>query len=608
MDLKSINVLFMFFTRLSLKYNVSIDQIQLYHLFHSSSYLLNESCYSDTEMILCLCIFRLFNQYFQLSLPLIDFSRKNEFSVHQYKQYYINENAIEKWISKVMDPNHTIKTSETRSSFWSSSFIDILSQYRYLLPFYTKKQFWNMLVDTTCSITEAPQDEYDKPLSIPDIKINRVKAIEIGSTSELPSSQKKHSLNEIRSESVSSQVYEKMKQFPCSHFRREYTHNEDAGQKRAFFVHLIGEGSYDNGGPYRSILSMIACDEPKGYMKLIVPSNNDLGEMSSIDSLVSEFKEPEQNSAEKQQNINQVLSRIQYDLTKEYYLLPHNYEVYRSSSLSELKYYLIWGLYLALSQRHNVQLSLSLSSFFWKPFVKEVIGIEDIYQVDNAFIRSVTSLLLNSSTSKEQLELLFSQLFTEDFVAENEESFDTQNVYQLLKQSFIYYLQSSLYSSYLVYSGLKLTLPMDLSCLFTPKEFEEIFCGESVVTTEELQRIATYEHGLKPTHPAVVVFWRAVEMMSDDERAMLLNFVTARSRIPIPPAPSILFKIALLDEYNVGTNDDHLPQSQTCFSLLKLPSYSTAEVAYQKFLLAINNTPNMDLDVHIHNAEGWEDL
>lgn len=97
-------------------------------------------------------------------------------------------------------------------------------------------------------------------------------------------------------------------------------------------------------------------------------------------------------------------------------------------------------------------------------------------------------------------------------------------------------------------------------------------------------------------------------MMSDDERAMLLNFVTARSRIPIPPAPSILFKIALLDEYNVGTNDDHLPQSQTCFSLLKLPSYSTAEVAYQKFLLAINNTPNMDLDVHIHNAEGWEDL
>ena len=51
--------------------------------------------------------------------------------------------------------------------------------------------------------------------------------------------------------------------------------------------------------------------------------------------------------------------------------------------------------------------------------------------------------------------------------------------------------------------------------------------------------------------------------------------------------------------------DDYLPHAQTCFFSLSLPHYSTKEILRAKLLLAITNSPNMDADVRLHNAEGW---
>lgn len=48
-----------------------------------------------------------------------------------------------------------------------------------------------------------------------------------------------------------------------------------------------------------------------------------------------------------------------------------------------------------------------------------------------------------------------------------------------------------------------------------------------------------------------------------------------------------------------------LPQSQTCFSILKLPIYSSDELMKKQLIYAMENTPTMELDVQLHDAEGW---
>jgi hypothetical protein len=53
--------------------------------------------------------------------------------------------------------------------------------------------------------------------------------------------------------------------------------------------------------------------------------------------------------------------------------------------------------------------------------------------------------------------------------------------------------------------------------------------------------------------------------------------------------------------------DKYLPHAQTCFFSLSLPAYSTKEIMREKLLYAIKNSPNMDADVRLHNAEGWAD-
>ena len=52
--------------------------------------------------------------------------------------------------------------------------------------------------------------------------------------------------------------------------------------------------------------------------------------------------------------------------------------------------------------------------------------------------------------------------------------------------------------------------------------------------------------------------------------------------------------------------DSYLPHAQTCFFSLSLPNYSSKEILRAKLLYAINNSPNMDADVRLHSAEGWD--
>ena len=97
--------------------------------------------------------------------------------------------------------------------------------------------------------------------------------------------------------------------------------------------------------------------------------------------------------------------------------------------------------------------------------------------------------------------------------------------------------------------------------------------------------------------------------MSDEERSAFLRFVWARSRMPATaeslPMP---FKLQAPQGEAREKPDQYLPHAQTCFFSLALPSYSSKEIMRAKLMYAIKNSPNMDADVRLHNAEGWSEL
>lgn len=85
--------------------------------------------------------------------------------------------------------------------------------------------------------------------------------------------------------------------------------------------------------------------------------------------------------------------------------------------------------------------------------------------------------------------------------------------------------------------------------------------------------------GVDSSAPLIQWFWEVMEEFSNQERSLFLRFVWGRTRLPrtIADFRGRDFVIQVLDKYNPP--DLFLPESYTCFFLLKMPRYS-CKVSY----------------------------
>jgi hypothetical protein len=114
--------------------------------------------------------------------------------------------------------------------------------------------------------------------------------------------------------------------------------------------------------------------------------------------------------------------------------------------------------------------------------------------------------------------------------------------------------------------------------------------GSNVVTTEELKRIVSFV-GFGTAQIGIQNFWAAVERMTNEQRCLLLKFVTALPRLPNPRTnPGFSITIAKMDR----ADDSRLPGASTCFNKMYLPAYSTPEIAFQKIVIAIESCVTME--------------
>nr|CCA19532.1 HECT E3 ubiquitin ligase putative [Albugo laibachii Nc14] len=462
-----------------------------------------------------------------------------------------------------------------------------LRSLRQLIFTSTKRSFWESLLRATTTPTPLPSDEYEDPREIRVIRINRIQA--------QPSKLSLLAQPDDRlRRSVFGQLYREMRSWMDSSFRRAYCGKGHGGQRRAFKVKFLGEGVNDYGGPYRAVFEQVV-DElqldnvelskgEQGLLPLLIPCpNRRTGTGSNQDKFL---------------------------------LNPSCGISLQSNAPMALELYRFLGKLIGTAVRHGLQMGLNLPSLVWRPIAGLEVGRPHLESVDVAATNNL--MYVEEFSGQDAKEFLEHLTFSTPLSDGNEiplcpggeklaVTFDNRLTYvHLVEQAR---LTESTQQLAALRSGLATVLPMEAAALFTSRELETLICGRREVDVELLRQCTEYDTGVEESMPHVQHFWEVLTEMTNEERTSFLRFVWARSRMP-NSAKDFPMNFKIQTAHGQSSQEDpdkYLPHAQTCFFSLSLPAYTSKEILRSKLLYAIQNSPNMDADVRLHNAEGWAD-
>ncbi|CAG0924885.1 unnamed protein product [Notodromas monacha] len=118
----------------------------------------------------------------------------------------------------------------------------------------------------------------------------------------------------------------------------------------------------------------------------------------------------------------------------------------------------------------------------------------------------------------------------------------------------------------------------------------ELVVGNEDYDWDQLEKSSEYKNGYTKDDPTVRIFWQVFHGLTTDEKKRFLKFLTGTDRIPILGMKSVklLFQ-------PTGGGERYFPVAHTCFNLLDLPRYKSAQVLREKLLLAIQQTEGFTL-------------
>ncbi|XP_041440166.1 E3 ubiquitin-protein ligase HERC2 isoform X2 [Xenopus laevis] len=258
------------------------------------------------------------------------------------------------------------------------------------------------------------------------------------------------------------------------------------------------------------------------------------------------------------------------------------------------------GVLLGIAIRTGSPLSLNLAEPVWKQLAGMNLTIADLSEVDKDFIPGLMYIRDNEATSEEFEAMILP--FTvpsasgQDIQLSSKHTHITlDNRAEYVRLAIGYRLHEFDEQVAAVREGMARVVPVPLLSLFTGYELETMVCGSPDIPLHLLKSVATYK-GIEPTASLIQWFWDVMESFSNTERSLFLRFVWGRTRLPrtIADFRGRDFVIQVLDKYNPP--DHFLPESYTCFFLLKLPRYSCKQVLEEKLKYAIHFCKSIDTD------------
>eukprot|EP01084_Bolivina_argentea_P071136 129372_1 len=136
--------------------------------------------------------------------------------------------------------------------------------------------------------------------------------------------------------------------------------------------------------------------------------------------------------------------------------------------------------------------------------------------------------------------------------------------------------------------GLHILIPHWLISIFTWPELDLLICGMPDIDINDMIANTEYHGGLTKNTKQIKWFWQCVKEMDKEERALLLQFITGTSKVPIGGFKQ-LPGMDGIQRLQIHSCDqiDNLPSAHTCFNQLDLPKYSSYQILKEKIMLAI---------------------
>ncbi|XP_048005438.1 probable E3 ubiquitin-protein ligase HERC2 [Leguminivora glycinivorella] len=264
------------------------------------------------------------------------------------------------------------------------------------------------------------------------------------------------------------------------------------------------------------------------------------------------------------------------------------------------------GVLMGIAIRTGSPLSLSLAEGVWRQLTGQPLRPRDLAEVDRDFLPALLCIRDMSPANKElqNLELPFSipsAAGHEVPLSTRHKRVTPENKDEYVQLALHYRLHEFEEQVRAVRDGMSRVVPAPLLSLFTAAELEALVCGSPDIPVHALRASATYK-GIEPNSPLVHWFWEVMEELSGSERALFLRFVWGRTRLPRAPQDPRQrdFVLQVLDKYQPP--DHFLPESYTCFFLLKMPRYSCKAVLREKLRYAIHFCKSIDTDEYARVA------
>ncbi|WUR02869.1 E3 ubiquitin-protein ligase [Vairimorpha necatrix] len=256
-----------------------------------------------------------------------------------------------------------------------------------------------------------------------------------------------------------------------------------------------------------------------------------------------------------------------------------------------LMYYRFLGRIMGRMIISKVNADVNLQSIVWKQLLDLQCDHSDFEKADPEFYKNFMKLKENP-----QIVIDLQTSFEEDGIEfiENGKNIlvnaDNINLYieQFLKYKYITKIEKQVTE---IKIGLFETINRNFLKDFSGDSFKLLIRGSESIDINNWIANTKYIYYNRAIE-TIKSFWEVVKSFSDDEKKLLLQFVTGSRYLPDGGLKNLTgnnlkkqkFTIMLV----VSDNDTLLPSASTCTNTLKLPRYSSKKILKEKLLLAIN--------------------
>lgn len=337
---------------------------------------------------------------------------------------------------------------------------------------------------------------------------------------------------------------------------------------RVWKVKFVGESVDDCGGGYSESIAEM-CDElQNGSLPLLIPTPN---------------------------------GRDETGTNRDCFLLnPH------AKSTLHINMFNFLGILMGIAIRTGSPLSLNLAEPVWKQLAGMPLTLADLTEIDRDYIPGLLCIRDMGAEDKElnTLDMPFSipsSAGVDVPLSSCYRKITHANKHEYIRLALNYRLHEFDEQIQAVREGMAKVIPVPLLSLFSGYELETMVCGSPDIPLNLLKSVATYK-GVDAGSPLVQWFWEVMEEFSNQERSLFLRFVWGRTRLPrtIADFRGRDFVLQIMDKYSPP--DHFLPESYTCFFLLKMPRYSCKAVLREKLKYAIHFCKSIDTDEYARVA------